>query len=51
MTSGCFPKTKYVLKGQRFQDIDIQKKCDDSTESYSTTGVPEVFPTVAASLG
>jgi hypothetical protein len=29
---------------------DIQK-CDDGTESYSTTGVSEMFPTVAASLG
>jgi hypothetical protein len=40
-----FPKIKYALRGQRFQDIeDIQKiKCDDSTERYSTTGVPKMF--------
>jgi hypothetical protein len=44
-----FPKIKPVLKGQRFQDTeDIQKKCDDSTQSYSTTRVPKMFPTVAA---
>jgi hypothetical protein len=41
---------KYVLKGQRFQDNDDIKKSDDSTESYSTTGVPKMFPTMAASL-
>jgi hypothetical protein len=27
------------------------KKSDDGIESYSTTGVPKIFPTVAASLG
>jgi hypothetical protein len=27
------------------------KKCDDVIKSYSTTGVPEMFPTVAALLG
>jgi hypothetical protein len=26
------------------------KKNDDGNESYSTTGVPEMFPMVAASL-
>jgi len=37
---------------RRFQDIeDIHKKCDNGTESYSTTGVLIMFPTVAASLG
>jgi hypothetical protein len=25
------------------------KKCNSSTESYSTTGVPKMFPTVASS--
>jgi hypothetical protein len=51
VTSACFQK-KSALKGRRFQDIeDIQKKCDDGTEGGSTTGVPEMFPTVAASLG
>jgi hypothetical protein len=52
-----FPKIKCALKGRRFQATeDIQKKkkkkkSDDSTESYSTTRVPKIFPTVAASLG
>jgi hypothetical protein len=46
-----FLKIKSALKGQKFQDIEnIQKKkCDDGTESYFTTGVPRMFPTVAAS--
>jgi hypothetical protein len=45
-------KNKVPLKGRRFQDIEhIQKKCDDGTESYSTTWVPKMFPTVTASLG
>jgi hypothetical protein len=26
------------------------KKCDDSTERFSTTGVSQMFPTVAALL-
>jgi hypothetical protein len=42
----------FCLKGQRFQDTeDIQKECDDGTESNSTTGVPKMFATVAVSLG
>jgi hypothetical protein len=46
-----FQKTKFALKGLRFQDNeDLQKKSDD-TDSYSTTGAPEMFQTVAASLG
>jgi hypothetical protein len=28
-----------------------KKKSDDSTESYSTIGIPKMFPTGAASLG
>jgi hypothetical protein len=27
------------------------KKCENSTDTYSTTRVPKMFPTVAASLG
>jgi histone-lysine N-methyltransferase SETMAR len=39
-----FPGVKYALKAQCFEDIeDIQKKCDDSIDSYSTTGVPKCF--------
>jgi hypothetical protein len=51
-----FPKIKSAIKGWRFPDIeDIpppqKKKNDNSTENYSTTGVPKMFPTVGASLG
>jgi hypothetical protein len=45
MTSGCFQK-QYALKGKGFQDSEDIKK-SDGTESYSTTGVPKMFPTVA----
>jgi hypothetical protein len=46
-----FPKLKSALKGRNFQEIeDIQKKYDDGTESYSTTGILKMFPTVATSL-
>jgi hypothetical protein len=31
--------------------MKMSKKCDDGTESYSTAGVPKMFPSVAASLG
>jgi hypothetical protein len=31
--------------------LKTSKKCDDGIESFSTTGVPKIFPTVAASLG
>jgi hypothetical protein len=35
-------KIKYALKELRSEDIeDIQKKCDDGTESSSTTEVPK----------
>jgi hypothetical protein len=44
-----FPKTNSSLQGQGFQDIKDIKKCDDSTESYSTTGVPKMFLTAAVS--
>jgi hypothetical protein len=43
-------KIKSALKGRRFQDTGDIKKCDDDTESCSTTGVPEMFPTVAGSI-
>jgi hypothetical protein len=49
-----FEKIKFALKGQRFQDtedISHPKKSYDGTENYSTTGVPKMSPTVAASLG
>jgi hypothetical protein len=46
-----FPEIKSALKGRRFQDDEDKKKSDYSTESYSITGVPKMFPTVAASLG
>jgi hypothetical protein len=37
------------LKGLRFQDTENIEKSDDGTTSYSITGVPKMFPTVAAS--
>jgi hypothetical protein len=44
-----FPKIKSALKRRKFQDTeDMQKQ--KSTESYSTRGVPKMFPAVAASL-
>jgi histone-lysine N-methyltransferase SETMAR len=47
-----FPEIKSALKTRRFQVLKTSKqKCDDGTESYSTTGVPKTLPTVAASLG
>jgi hypothetical protein len=47
-----FSETMSALKGRRFQDTEIskQKKSDKGTGSYSTTGIPKMFPTVAASL-
>jgi hypothetical protein len=43
---------KSALKGQSFQDIeDTPPKKDDDNESYSTTGFPKMFRTVATSLG
>jgi hypothetical protein len=50
MTSGCF-QTKSDLKGRRFQAIEDNQKKYYSTESYFTTGVPDMFPTVTALLG
>jgi hypothetical protein len=50
MTSGCFQKYKVFLKGTKISGYWRHKKCDD-TESYSTTAVPKMFITVAASLG
>jgi len=41
-----FPEIKSALKGRRFQD----KKCDDSTENYSTIGVPKMFLIVGRSV-
>jgi hypothetical protein len=42
-----FPEIKSALKGRKFQDTeDIQRKYYNSTESYSTTGIPKMFPTL-----
>jgi hypothetical protein len=41
-----FPEIKSALEGRKFQDIENikkKKKCDDGTESYSTTGIPKRF--------
>jgi hypothetical protein len=43
----AFSKIKSALKGRRFQNTEDIKKCDHSTESCSTTGVPKIFSTVA----
>jgi hypothetical protein len=34
-----------------FRIPKTSKKCDYGTERYSTTGVPKMFQTMAASLG
>jgi hypothetical protein len=47
-----FPKIKSYLKGRRLQDIeDIQKSVTTVLKIVHTTGVPKLFPAVAASLG
>jgi hypothetical protein len=45
-----FPKIRSALKGRIFQNME-DIKCEDGTETYSTTGVPKMFLTVTASLG
>jgi hypothetical protein len=48
------PKIKSAFKGRRFQNIEDIKKEKRNVRmalNYSTTGVPTMFPTVAASLG
>jgi hypothetical protein len=37
-----FTKMKSILRGRKFQDTEDIKKCDDGTERYSTTGVPNI---------
>jgi hypothetical protein len=45
-------KNKVCLKGTKILDIvDVKKTYGNNSGSYSTTGVPEMFPTVVASLG
>jgi hypothetical protein len=44
------PCSSYLRDGD-FGILKTPKKYDNTTESYSTTGVPKMFPTVAASLG
>jgi hypothetical protein len=47
-----FAEIKFCLKGTKISGHWIHpKKCDNGTESYSTAGVPEMFATVAATLG
>jgi len=51
MTSGC-SKNEVCLRGMKISGYwRHPNKCDDCTESCSTTGVPKMFLTVAASLG
>jgi hypothetical protein len=45
-------KNKFCLKETKISGYWLQwKRSGDGTESYFTTGVPKMFPTVAASLG
>jgi hypothetical protein len=44
-------KNKVCLKEQRLQDTEDIQKCNNGTESYFTTRIPKMFPTVTASLG
>jgi hypothetical protein len=47
-----FPKLQSALTRQRLHNNEVIKnKSDDGTESYSTSGVPKIFPIMAASLG
>jgi hypothetical protein len=41
-------KNKYCLKGTKISGYWRHQKECDSTESYGITGIPEMFPTVAA---
>jgi len=41
----CLP-----LRDEDFRILTTSKKCDDSTESYSRTGISKMLPTVAASM-
>jgi hypothetical protein len=43
-------ESKISLKDTNIQDSEDIKKCNDGTESCSTTGVPKTFPTVTAYL-
>jgi hypothetical protein len=48
--SGCFQKYFPPRRDEDFRILKILKaKCDDGTESYSTTGAPKIFPAAAAS--
>jgi hypothetical protein len=44
-------KNKICIRDEDFRIVKTSEKCDSGTESYSTTGVQKMFPTVAASLG
>jgi hypothetical protein len=44
-------KNKVWLKWTEFPGYWRYKKSDEGTGSYSATGVPKMFPTVATSLG
>jgi len=45
-----FPKIKSAFRDEDFRMLRASKKCDDGNERCSTTGVIEIFPTVAATL-
>jgi hypothetical protein len=51
MTCGCFQKLSLPYTEEDFRILMTSKtECDDSTESYSTTGVPKMFPPVAGTI-
>jgi hypothetical protein len=41
-----FPKIKPALRDEDFRILKISKICEYGNESYFTTGVPKVLPTV-----
>jgi hypothetical protein len=43
-------KVLFTPRDENFRILKTSKKCDNSTESYSTTRVPKMFPAVAVSL-
>jgi hypothetical protein len=57
MDSNDFWLFRKISLPYRYEDFKIMntlkflKKCADSTESYSTTGVPKMFPVEAVEFG
>jgi hypothetical protein len=47
----CFQKYSLPYRDEYFRILKTSKKCDDSTESCSTTAVPKMSPIVLSSFG